>query len=169
MATYYCPVPAFFSEGVGADLTISDIGEGDFRIGATRVIARRVPHGLACACLGYRLEGDDVSLAYIPDVEYEGEEQRRIGLELARDVDLLLHDAHFTAQEYAGRRGLGHSSDQVAVDIAAEAGARRLLLFHHHPDHTDATIDATVATHRHSATPVEGAREGAEYVLGEPD
>lgn len=167
MATWYCPVPAFFNDGVGADLAINDIGEGDFQIGTTRVIARRVPHGPASACLGYRLEGADASLAYIPDVEYQDEQQRRIGLDLAHNVDLLLHDAHFTGDEYPGWQGMGHSCDEDAVGIATEAEAKRLLLFHHHPEHTDAVIDATVASHRHAAIPVEAAREGAEYLLGE--
>jgi phosphoribosyl 1,2-cyclic phosphodiesterase len=169
MATYYCPVPPFFEEGIGADLAICDLGESECDIGSTRVISRRVPHGADCACLGYRLESSEASLAYIPDVEYADEEQRRIGLELARGVDLLIHDAHFTSDEYPGQRGLGHCCDGDAVGIAAEAGVGRLLLFHHHPDRTDADIDAMVASHRDAAVPVEGAREGAEYALGESE
>jgi phosphoribosyl 1,2-cyclic phosphodiesterase len=65
-------------------------------------------------------------------------------VEFVRGADLLLHDAMFTAAEYADRRGWGHGSCEQAVDLARAAGVRSLLLFHHHPERTDAQLDAIV-------------------------
>jgi ribonuclease BN (tRNA processing enzyme) len=117
-------------------------------------------------CLGYRLDDTTASLAYLPDVEYLDDTHRHPALELARGVDLLLHDTHYTTAEYPHHRGRGHACDRDAVEIAREAGARHLLLFHHHPDHTDASIDAMVACYEEEDFVLEGARQGREYVLG---
>ena len=165
MNASYCPVPNFFDDRIGANVTIREIVDLEFDIGSTHVTARRVNHVPDSICLGYRLDDDDASLAYIPDVEYLLPEHRDPAIELARDVDLLIHDAHLTSSEYASRRGCGHSTDGDAIALARDAGARRLLLFHHHPDHSDVSIDAMVGAHASASLPVEAAREGAEFVL----
>ena len=115
---------------------------------------------------GVGLDDGDSSMAYIPDVEYLDDAHRRPALELADGVDLLIHDAHHTTADYPGRRGCGHSCDTDAIDIARRAGARKVLLFHHHPDHDDDSIDAVVSSHENGDLPVAGAREGEEFVLG---
>ena len=166
MDSAFCPVPNFFDDRIGAGITISEIEALEFDIGGTHVIARLVHHVSGAVCLGYRLENGSASLAYIPDVEYLEEDHRGPSLELAAGVDLLIHDAHHTAAEYAPHRGCGHSSDQDAVDLALGAGAGKVLLFHHHPDRDDDGIDAVVTSHRNGDFPVEAAREGEDYVLG---
>jgi phosphoribosyl 1,2-cyclic phosphodiesterase len=52
------------------------------------------------------------------------------------------------------------------VALAREAGARRLALFHHHPERSDQEIDAVVAAHQGLGMAVEGARQGQVYKLG---
>ncbi|MFC1525749.1 MBL fold metallo-hydrolase [Candidatus Latescibacterota bacterium] len=163
----YCPVPNFFEDKVGAKITIADIDDAEFHVGQTRVMARRINHVAGEPCLGYRLESGGAVLAYIPDVEYLEETHRVPAVELARGADLLIHDAHYTSDEYPHHRGAGHASDADALDIAQRAGARRLLLFHHHPDRADTTIDAIVSSHRKNGLPVAAARQGEEMVLGD--
>lgn len=167
MDSAYCPVPNFFEDRIGARLTIADIDETPFQIGDTRVTPRRVNHVAGADCLGYRLECGGASMAYIPDVEYLEAAHRQPALELAAGAGLLIHDAHFAADEYVGHRGTGHSSDRAAVDLAREAGVGRVLLFHHHPDRADSAIDRIVATHQDCGLSVEAAAERAEYRLGE--
>ena len=164
MDAFYCPVPNFFDDHTGADLALTEVGECRFQVGATTIATRRVNHVPGEPCLGYRLEGNGAALAYIPDVEYLEEAHRQPAIDLARGVDLLIHDAHYPAHRHP--RGAGHASDADAVAIARAAGARQLLLFHHHPEHADETIDAMASSHRGNGLPVEGAREGAELVLG---
>jgi len=166
MDSAFCPVPNFLDDRIGAALAIAEIGALEFDIGATHVVARLVHHVDDAVCLGYRLENGNGSLAYIPDVEYLEEAHRIPSVELAAGVDLLIHDAHHTTADYPGRRGCGHSCDTDAIDIARRAGARKVLLFHHHPDHDDDSIDAVVSSHENGDLPVAGAREGEEFVLG---
>ena len=91
------------------------------------------------------------------------------GLGLARDADLLFHDGQYTLEEYESRLGGGHSTPEHAVTLAVRAGARRLVLFHHDPTHTDDQLEAMLAEAESLAADaslqVELAREGAVYGL----
>jgi phosphoribosyl 1,2-cyclic phosphodiesterase len=93
--------------------------------------------------LGFRIEADGVAAAYIPDHEpaFAGVRGRPSdwisGSGIAEEVDLLLHDAQYSAEEYEARMGWGHSSVDDAVEFAETVDARRLVLFHHEPQHDD--------------------------------
>ena len=43
-------------------------------------------------------------------------------------------------EELEEKRGWGHSSWEQAVAVAEQAGARKLALFHHDPEHTDSLL-----------------------------
>ena len=165
MDAVYCPVPNAFLDGVGATTRICEIDAGSFSIGPVRITARRVNHVPGIICLGYRLDTESASLAYLPDIEYLEEDHRRQALELAGDVDLLIHDAHFTAAEYQTRRGQGHCCADDAVRLAREAEARHLLLFHHHPDRVDSSCYADTVTSTADGLTVEPACEQTLYVI----
>ena len=62
-------------------------------------------------------------------------------LELCRDVDVLIHDAQFTADELAAKADWGHSTPEYAVEVARQAGVKMLVLFHHDPAHDDDMVD----------------------------
>jgi phosphoribosyl 1,2-cyclic phosphodiesterase len=64
--------------------------------------------------------------------------------EFCKGVDLLLHDAQYTEEEYRVTRGWGHSTYADATDLAVQAGVKRLGLFHHDPDRTDDELDRQV-------------------------
>jgi ribonuclease BN (tRNA processing enzyme) len=66
-------------------------------------------------------------------------------LELADGVDLLIHDAQYTAEELPTRGSFGHAAAEYAVLLAREAGAEKLLLFHHDPARTDDEVEALAA------------------------
>ena len=121
--------------------------------------------------VGFRIEADGASVAYIPDHEpaltgnFAARSRDWIsGASLSGDADLLLHDAQFFEDEYAVRIGWGHSSVDSAVAYANAVGARRLVLFHHDPSHEDRLleqleVEAASLTDERSEPPVL-AREG---------
>ena len=80
-------------------------------------------------------------------------------LALAAGVDVLVHDAQYTAEEFPARAHFGHSAVGYPVELGRRAGAGRVLLFHHDPSRTDAEIDAIVAGLAAAPLPVIAAAE----------
>jgi ribonuclease BN (tRNA processing enzyme) len=131
---------------VPADCTFHDLPSGAWQIGSATVVAMHIEH--PGPTVGFRLEEDGRSFAYMPDHEpaalgdFRTESPDWIdGFALAENVDLLMHDSQYTDDEYASRRGWGHSSYTDAVDYAQIAGTKKLLLFHHDPTHDDGTLE----------------------------
>ena len=165
----YCPVPNFFDGPVGAQVDIVELDGSTIELGGARVVGLPVNHDPQVSCLGYRVESEGAVVAYVPDVEYLNEEQRSPALALADKADLLLHGAYYSDADYAAHRGRGHACAADAWAIAQQAGVRRLALFHHHPDHRDEDIAAIVNAYQQREIPVDGAREGHTYHLGNKD
>ena len=169
----YCPVPNFFlHHDVGATVEFHEIDTPRFQIGPVRVTSLELPRGNRPTCSGYRIEDGEASLAYLTDVEYPGGQPEACpeALDLARGVDLLIHDAQFLPDEVAGRTNWGHSTYQQALRLARRAGCRRLALFHHEPGRTDDQIDEIVEQARREDPDREifAAREGEILELGGP-
>jgi len=61
-------------------------------------------------------------------------------LELARGVDLLIHEATYTEEFASEAREYGHSTAAQAARTARDAGARRLLITHFSSRYPDPTI-----------------------------
>ena len=78
---------------------------------------------------------------------------------IARNADALIYDAQYTAEEYASRKGWGHSTWQEAVAIAKEAKVRRLVLFHHDPNRDDRALEEIVAQAQREFPNTVAARE----------
>lgn len=132
--------PVHMSE-FGGELRLREVGEEDFALGAVKVRARTVAH--PGDTLGFRVEADGGSLAYLPDHQapLDGRTITDGVLELCDGVDLLVHDGQYTEAEFAGKQDWGHSTVAYAVHVAATAGAKRLLLFHHDPSHDDEQVE----------------------------
>ena len=137
--------PPYFPVGIGdlgGDVTFHDVVDTDLAIGEAKVRVRDVPHvGLTN---GYRVDWDGVSVAYVSDHQQPLDGGDRVAesvLELADGVDLLIHDAQYTREEFTEKAHWGHCTIDYAVNVAREAGARRLVLFHHDPTHDDRALD----------------------------
>ena len=155
----YFPVRAEQLHG-HIDFVDLDDGEAVDVDGAT-VRAWSVPH--VGATNGYRVEVDGVVIAYISDHQQPIDGTDRIAdgaLALCEGADLVIHDAQFTAADFVRKATWGHCTVDYAVHVAATAGARRLALFHHDPEHDDGAVDALLA----HATDI-GAERGLEEVV----
>jgi ribonuclease Z len=86
------------------------------------------------------------------------------GVELARGVDLLLHEATF-GDAFAERAAeTGHSTARQAAGVARDAGAGRLLITHFSARYGD--VAALVAEAREVFPATEAATELAVYAVG---
>jgi len=111
-------------------------------VGDAKVTVRDVPH--TGVTNGYRIEMDGASVVYVSDHQMPHDGRHEVTddvLELCAGADLLIHDAQYTPDEFATKRDWGHCTVEYAVHVAAEAGVRRLALFHHDPTHGDDLMD----------------------------
>lgn len=116
-------------------------------------------------CLVFRIEYAGRSLVYATDVE-GGMGSDEALIRFARGADLLIHDAQYTEEAYhASKRGFGHSTVQMASAIASAAQVRRLLLFHHDPEHDDAALERLCQEARLRFPATDLASEGLEVKL----
>jgi phosphoribosyl 1,2-cyclic phosphodiesterase len=113
----------------------------------------------------YRVEWRGKSVVFASDTEgYAGTDQRLVGF--ARDADLIIHDAQYSHDDYVrSRQGWGHSTPQMACEVAREAGARRLVLTHHEPRYDDEQVADLEAQARALFPDTTAAFEGLEIRL----
>ncbi|MEU3553845.1 MBL fold metallo-hydrolase [Streptomyces fragilis] len=165
------PIPVFGPEGTEHHLTTAHadtpsassmsevfdfhtVKPGTFEIGPFTVHTELMAHPVEA--YGIRLEHDGRSLTYsgdtgpLPALE-----------ELARDTDLFLCEAAFDADR--DQIPDLHLNGTQAGEVAARAGARRLVLTHIAPwTDPQSNLDCAVAAYR---GPVELARAGAVYEI----
>jgi len=155
-------------------MELHELASEEFEIGNFQVCSALVCH--PNPTVGYRIMSDGSALTYLPDHEPAMGLMRSYlspdwtsGFSLAAETDLLIHDAQYTAEEYARCVGWGHSSMQQAFDYAAFAGARHFVPFHHDPAHSDDELDRLFAAARDTLKPpfpVTPATEGATFQIG---
>ncbi len=164
--------PVRFEEMMGL-LPLQELGAKRSTLGSFAVATFPLNH--PGGCTGFRLDARGKSIAYLPDHEPFGSAtpqalaSQTALIEFLKNVDLLVLDTQYTAEEYAGRRGWGHGSLPESVDLALAANARELVLFHHDPSHHDGQIDAMLAMARQRSAgtrlAINAAREGEARVL----
>lgn len=146
MGPIYFPIPY---ESVLAETEFKQVPDEDWEENGTRVRSMRMRHP-SCT-VGYRIEHGGRSLVYIPDNELGGSDYpvdspvwRSELLDFIGGADVLIHDAMFTEEEYRPREGWGHSTYREAFELAAEAGVKKLLCFHHAPFRCDHELRSLV-------------------------
>lgn len=170
MAPPFFPITA---SDLPASVSFIDTLDADFSIGETSVMARSVPHTGPTA--GFRIERNGLSIAYLPDHQEPLDDKTYVApgaRELCRGVDVLIHDAQLTTAEFAEKAHWGHSTPAYALEVARQAGAKTLVLFHHDPSHDDEAVDVICEETRRLAEAdgidVVAALEGLKLTLPAP-
>lgn len=130
-------------EEVSSTLEFESIVEEPVRVGSTVVHPRYQNHPQGS--YGYRIVDSGKVLSYCTDNEHPWEEVSEDMKFLAGNSDLLIFDAQYTPEEYETKKGWGHSTWVNAVRIAKVCNVKKLVLFHHDPEHDDAFIDDILA------------------------
>jgi phosphoribosyl 1,2-cyclic phosphodiesterase len=146
--------------------------DGDVEVSSMRIRHPGWTHG-------YKIRVGERSIGYFPDNELVGGKYPLTQKETYQEligfldgVDLLFHDAMFSDAEYPRHEGWGHSSFTQAVKLAEEAGVRRLMLFHHAPERTDADLSKILRdlrddiARRGSRLEIGIAAEGEDLMVG---
>lgn len=134
----YYPVPL---ANLTADVRFHEVWYDELMVSTAKVVVRPVPH--RGPAVGYRVSWNGVTIAYISDhqapmtLDSVSPDVRQ----LCDGVDLLIHEAQYTREEFADRPDWGHCTVDYAVLVAQQANVRRLCLFHHDPNHSDDELD----------------------------
>ena len=139
-----------------ASITFRELGEGTHEFDGARIIAQYLNH--PAMTLGYRIEADGASAAYLCDHEPFSEtlwhdsrahkqadaivhEGDRRHARFMQGAGLVAHDAQYTPEEYPAKKNWGHGTYEYAVAMAATAGVHQLALTHHDPNHDDDFVE----------------------------
>jgi phosphoribosyl 1,2-cyclic phosphodiesterase len=107
---------------------------------------------------GYRIDCDGQSIFFTGDYEpvfniYQPEDdeydeyqsfidQKQQEIILAmKDVDALIIDSSYTAEEYVAKKGWGHGTYASAIELAGKAQVKKLFFTHHEPTRTDDQLE----------------------------
>ncbi|MEW5862916.1 MAG: response regulator [Pseudomonadota bacterium] len=173
MESVYFPVTV---REFGARLLFRDLREETLEFGPLRVDTMLLRH--PGYCLGYKLSCRGRTVCYITDNElylptdprHDARYVERLA-SFVRGADVLITDTTYRDHEYPSKVDWGHSCVSQVADLAARAEVKRLHLFHHDPDQTDADIDAKLDEAREELARLgaklqcEAPAEGSELVL----
>lgn len=116
----------------------------------------------------YKVSYRGHSIVYATDTEgYIGGDRRLI--QFSRGADVLIHDAQYTQAEYldpvVSKQGWGHSTPEMAIEVAQAAQVKQLYLFHHDPSHDDETLFEIEAEAQKLFPNTYLAREGLDITI----
>jgi phosphoribosyl 1,2-cyclic phosphodiesterase len=117
----------------------------------------------------YKVQNNGQSVVYATDTEgYRGGDSRLV--KFAQNADVLIHDSQYTTAEYTDvqdpKQGFGHSTVDMACEVAEKANVNQLVLFHHDPRHDDEMMKRVEEHARRLFKNVVAAYEGFEIYLG---
>ena len=94
----------------------------------------------------------DLTLLNAEEVARDPLATRRLpedAIRFMRDADLLIADGQYNDDDY--RKGWGHARANTVVNMAIQAGAKQLAIFHHDPTQSDAEVERKVQLARERA------------------
>jgi len=153
------PVPL---EVMRARLAFEDFVAGESFALDGGITVRTAPLNHPNGATGYRIEAEGRSVCYVTDTEHHRGRPDANVLGLIEGADLVIYDCTYTDEEFGAKVGWGHSTWQEGVRLCRRAGARRLAIFHHDPDHDDAFMDAL---EKNAAAEWEGALAARENMV----
>lgn len=144
---------------LGGEVRFHDVTSDTVPLGSRKITVRPVPH--KGPTVGYRVESQAGSVTYISDHQapLSLNTVAESVLELADRVDVLIHDAQYTRAEFDRKSDWGHCTFEYALLLAKQAKAKRLVLFHHDPAHSDDDLDRLC-----SALSAAAAGSGVEVI-----
>ncbi|MBI9104357.1 MAG: MBL fold metallo-hydrolase [Spirochaetales bacterium] len=137
----------FFPVGTNnlkANLKFSTGRPKDQQIKNTQIIP--IPLNHPNGGYGFKIIEDGKVFVFMPDNELEGKEFENgesyyTYHRFIKDADLLIHDAQYTPKEFEQKEGWGHSAFTSTIKLGMLSKVKKLGLFHHDPERTDAQLD----------------------------
>jgi phosphoribosyl 1,2-cyclic phosphodiesterase len=156
------PVPL---DVMKARLTFTDFRAGETLDLGPGVRARTAPLNHPNGATAYRIEHAGRSVCYVTDTEHVPGRPDENVLGLIAGADVVVYDSTYTDAELPAKVGWGHSTWQEGVRLVRRAGAKRLVVFHHDPDHEDDDMTAIERELAGESDNAMVAREGLRLEL----
>lgn len=116
----------------------------------------------------YKIAYKDKSMVYATDKESYLGGDKKLSI-FARNCDLLIHDAQYTAEDYlnpySSKQGYGHSTFDMAIEAQRQSNAKQLAFYHFDPDYNDQKLDAIAEHYKNVSETAFAAHEGLEINL----
>ena len=116
------------------------LSTASFTIGAATI--ETIPLNHPGGCYGYRVSHGGKSVVFATDSEYKdpSSEALKPYVDFFKDADAVIFDAQYSMAENVEKEDWGHSNMFTGIDMALEAGVKRLLFTHHDPANGDARL-----------------------------
>lgn len=138
---------------IKAKITYEEACPATFEIGSVEITPIPISHPNSGS--GYKFVESGKTFVFLTDNElgyvHPGGLQRRDYTEFSKGADFLIHDAEYTPTEYKKTKSWGHTTFTDALELAFDAGARKLGLFHLNQERSDMAVDKIVESCRQLA------------------
>ncbi len=136
---------------LAANITINEVKDQLINIGAMEIrVQEQICH--PGGSIRFSIKANNKNIIYSTDVELDAifnpDEPSADSDAMATEyrdfisgADLLIADGQYTAEEYKTKKGWGHTSIPLLLQIAHEQNVKQLVVTHHDPDHSDQFID----------------------------
>jgi len=139
--------PVKYSD-IKAELLYEEACPMEFEIGSVKVVPIAISHPNGGS--GYKFIEDGKSFVFLTDNElgfiHPGGLAYKDYVKFSLGADLLIHDAEYTPEEYKTFIDWGHSVYTDVLNLAFEAGVKKVGLFHLNQERTDREMDKIVKT-----------------------
>lgn len=131
--------------------------------GCEKINVYGIPLNHPGGAMGYRINIGNHAVCYISDHEHGVTSLDEKLKKSIQEADVVIYDATFTPDEYAQKKGWGHSTYEQGISFARQAGVKKLYLFHHDPSHDDDYVKKIEKDAQKIWPHVEAARQGHSY------
>ena len=137
--------PVKYSD-IKAELFYEEACPTEFEIGSVKVVPIPISHPNGGS--GYKFIEDGKSFVFLTDNElgfiHPGGLPYKDYVKFSSGADLLIHDAEYTPEEYKTFIDWGHSVYTDVLNLAFEAGVKKVGLFHLNQERTDREMNKIV-------------------------
>jgi phosphoribosyl 1,2-cyclic phosphodiesterase len=150
------PIPL---ETMRADLSFVDFEPGAEIDVDKEATVRTAPLNNPDGATGYRVDYKGKSIAVVAPTGHVPGKTDENAVGLMKNADLVIYDCTFSEEEFAKHPNAGHSTWEEGVRLCRLAGAKRMAMYHHSPDHSDAVIEQELAEARETWPGIFAAKD----------
>ena len=144
---------------LSAEVNFIELSKNSMKI-SDNIIIDYIHHTHPNGATSYKINISDFSILYTTDCEHTDNILNQEVVEIAKSVNILIHDSHFTREDLPKHKGWGHSSWENAVELAKVANVNKLILFHFNPEYSDETVSRIEQKAKKNFTNTVAAKQG---------